>query len=598
LAAQPLTFMSGTTIVFLVLLATLAMFVWGRWRYDLVAMAALLLLVVLGQVDPGQAFSGFGHPAVITVAAVLVLSRGLRNSGLVDLLARLVFKVGDSPTAQVAALTLVCAVSSAFMNNVGALALLMPVGIQLARQSGRSPSFLLMPLAFGSLLGGLTTLIGTPPNIIIGTFRARVAEEPFRMFDFSPVGVPIALAGIVFLALVGWRLIPERKGRASREEMFHIKEYLTEARVPEDSPSVGKSLREVEKAGEGEVTILGLVRNKKRYLAISPLEVLRAEDILMLQGDSAALRSVVDKAKLELVGDEPISEEKLGSEAVSLVEAVVGADSSIVGRTAVSMNLRWRHGVNLLAVARQGDRIRDRLDRIRFQSGDVLLLQGSEDTLLEVLPDLGLLPLAERSLQLDKPKRVLFSVAIFAAAVVLGTLQIVPTEVAFVGAVLVMVLLNFLSLRDVYQAVDWPVIVLLAAMIPVGGAMETSGGAALLAGMLLKMGNSFPLLLSLAVLMVATMFLSDIINNAAAAILMAPIAVSLASGLGTSADPFLMGIAVAASAAFLTPIGHQSNTLVYGPGGYKFGDYWRVGLPLEAVILALSLVLIPWAWPF
>lgn len=590
--------MAGHTIVFLVLLATLGMFVWGRWRYDVAALLALLVLVLAGQIAPAQAFSGFGHPAVITVAAVLVVSRGLRNSGLVDLLASLVFKVGDSPTAQVAALTLVCAVCSAFMNNVGALALLMPVGIQLARRSERSPSFLLMPLAFGSLLGGLTTMIGTPPNIIIGTFRRDVAGEPFRMFDFSPVGVPLAVAGVLFLALVGWRLIPERKGRASREEMFHIKDYLTEARVPEDSPSVGKSLRDVERTAEGEVTILGVVRGKKRYLALSPMEVLRAEDILMLQGESKVLRSVVNAAKLELVGNEPIGEDKLGSEAVSLVEAVVGTDSAVAGRTAAGMNLRWRHGVNLLAVARQGERVRQRLDRIRFQAGDVLLLQGSEDALQESLAELGLLPLAERGLQLDKPKRVVFSLLLFGGAVALGALNILAIEIAFVSAAMAMVLLNLIQLRDVYQAVDWPVIVLLAAMIPVGGAMETSGGAALIAEQLLRLGDSFPLLLSLAVIMVATMFLSDIINNAAAAILMAPIGVGLAAGLGASPDPFLIGIAVAASAAFLTPIGHQSNTLVFGPGGYKFGDFWRVGLPLEAIILALALVLIPRAWPF
>jgi di/tricarboxylate transporter len=590
--------MAGHTIVFLVLVATLGMFVWGRWRYDLVAVLALLALVLLGQVPAGEAFGGFGHPAVITVAAVLVLSRGLRNSGVVDLLARLAFKVGNRPTAQVAVLTLVCAVCSAFMNNVGALALLLPVGLQLARKSGRSPSFLLMPLAFGSLLGGLTTLIGTPPNIIIGTFRQGAAGEPFRMFDFSPAGVPVAAAGIVFLALIGWRLIPERKGRTSREEMFHIKDYLTEARVPEESDSAGKTLAEMEKASGGDVTILGLVRNKRRYLAVSPLETLREGDILMLQGESKHLRSLVDKAKLELVGDEPIGEEKLGSEAVSLMEAVVGTDSAMTGRTAASMNLRWRYGVNLLAVARRGERVQQRLDRVRFQAGDVLLLQGSEDTLAETLRELNLLPLAERGLQLDKPKRVVFSVLLFGAAVALGALQVLPIEIAFVAAAAAMVLVNVVQVRDLYHSIDWPVIVLLAAMIPVGAAMETSGGAALIADLLLRLGGSFPLLLSLALIMVGTMFLSDVINNAAAAILMAPIAVGLAAGLGASSDPFLMGIAVAASAAFLTPIGHQSNTLVMGPGGYKFGDYWRVGLPLEVIILAVALVAIPRAFPF
>lgn len=584
------------TILLLVLLAALILFVTERWRYDAVAVASLLATTLAGIVPAEDAFAGFGHPAVITVAAVLVVGRALQKSGLVDLLAEWASRVGGRSALQVLALTAVVALLSAFMNNVGALALLLPVGIRMARNSGNPPSLLLMPLAFGSLLGGMTTLIGTPPNIIIASFRAQAGYAPFRMFDFAPVGVGVTLAGIIYLTLIGRRLIPMRKGQLSREELFQIEDYVSEVKIPGESPLAGKTLYDLEEIVEQEVTILGLIRGERKRLVLSRYETLQAEDILLVEGDSNALKALLDKAKLELAGDLAEDKKNLGSDDVSVIEAVVRPGSPLEGNTAWTFNLRWRYGVNLLGVARQGARLKTRLKDISFEAGDVLLLQGLRDTVQETLAVIGCLPLAERGLHFG-PRRLFLALAIFGASVAALATGMLTAAVALVAAAALMVAVRLISLREVYDSIDWPIIVLLGAMIPVGAALETTGGAKLVADQLLKLAAYMPPVAMLAVILIGAMILTPLINNAAAAILLAPIAISVARGLGASVDPFLMAVCVGASCDFLTPIGHQSNTLVMGPGGYKFGDYARMGLPLEIIIVAVSIPLIVYFWP-
>jgi di/tricarboxylate transporter len=584
-------------IVFGALLAALVLFAAGRWRYDVVALLALMVVTLTGIVPAADAFSGFGHPAVVTVAAVLVASRGLQNSGVVDVVASQIGRVGAHPLLQILALMVVVTIASAFMNNVGALALLLPVALRMARKSGTSPSVLLMPLAFGSLLGGLMTLIGTPPNIIIATFRAQNGAGPFGMFDFTPVGGGVALVGVLFVALVGWRLIPQRKGQASREELFDVEDYMSELRVGEESKVVRQTVREVEASTEGDVVVVGLIRGERRLPAPSGFEPLRAGDVLIVKADPEALKGLVEAGGLELVGSKGLDTEALGSDEVSVVEAVVARDAVIDGKTPRGLNLRWRYGLNLLGLSRQGTRVRERLKSVRIRAGDILLLQGRTDAVPDALTALGLLPLAERGLRLGAPRRLFLAVGIFGASLAAAAAGLVAVQVAFVAAALLMVLTGLLSLREVYESIDGPIIILLGAMIPVGRALETTGGAQTIASGLLAVGTSLPPVATLAVVLVGTMFLSDAINNAAAAVLMAPIAISVAAGLGASADPFLMAVAIGASCAFLTPIGHQSNTLVMGPGGYRFTDYWRMGLPLGAIIVAVALPLLLRFWP-
>ncbi|SDO88063.1 TrkA-C domain-containing protein [Halomonas shengliensis] len=629
--------MADSTLVFLVLGATLAAFVWGRFRYDLVALAALLGSVMLGLVPGDEAFLGFGHPAVITVAAVLVLSRAFEHSGVVDVIADQVLKVGERLFLQLAALTGTVVVLSGFMNNVGALALLLPVAMRLAREHDTSPSLLLMPLAFGSLLGGLTTLIGTPPNIIIASYRGDVTGEGFGLFSFTPVGATVALAGLAFILLIGWRLVPQRAGKASLDAMFDTAHYLVELRVDEDSRANGLSLRELQQELEETIPVLAVVRDDRRRAGHAFFGTLREGDILLMEAGPEEMKLLEEKAGLSLGQDaeeEPQEEqEEAGSEAeghredatrdpaekkatgkgerkknkeekrgvdtegLQLMEAVVRNDSMMVNRTVTQLRLHNQFGLHLVAVARDGGRLKQRLREIRFRPGDVLLLQGGESELAESLTTLGCLPLARRDLQLGQPRMLLVSLAIFAAAILAILTGVLPAAVALATAALVSLLVGVLPLREGYQAIDGPVIVLLGAMIPVGQALETSGGAALIAEAMLAWGSEWPVVVTLTGLFVVTMMLSDVVNNAAAAVLMAPIAASLASGFEVSLDPFLMAVAISASCAFLTPIGHQSNTLVMGPGGYRFGDYWRMGLPLEGVITLVAIPMILLVWP-
>lgn len=585
-------------IVFGTLIGALVLFIWGKWRYDIVALISLLIVTVTGIVPGQEAFAGFGHPAVVTVAAVLVISRGLVNSGVIDLITENLFRLGSNTLLQVGSLTLTVTVLSAFMNNVGALAIMLPVAIHVARKNGSSPSLLLMPLAFGSLLGGLTTLIGTPPNIIIALSRSEHGGETFKMFDFFPVGVLIALAGVAFITFFGWRLLPTRKGQASQEELFQIGEYITEVRIGRNSTINGTRIRQLAEFKDVEIYIIGIVRGKRRILLPTSNEILQEGDVLVIEADSRDLKAFVDAAKLDLAGDKELEKDILGSEEMVLAEAIVMLDSPLVGRTALGLNLRRRYGLNLLAVARKGARLKKRIASIRFKPGDVLLLNGPAVYMNETIQEIGCVPLAGRNLRIGQPRKIIKSLVIFLAAVLLAAVGFLPIQTAFVGAAVVMVLANLISIREIYEAVDWPVIILLGAMIPLGHALETSGGSDLIANYLFDISGRMEPAVSLGIIMVGTMLLSNIINNAAAAVLMAPIAIRLAETLEFSFDPFLMGVAVGSSCAFLTPIGHQSNTLVMSPGGYRFEDYWRLGLPLQIIVVIVAVPAICFFWPF
>ena len=585
-------------IVFGVLAGCLVMFAWGRWRYDLVALVAMLAVVTAGLVPAAEALAGFGHPAVITVAAVLVISRALRNSGIVDLIARRLMPLTERPLLHIAALTGTVTVCSAFMNNVGALALMLPVAIATANASGRSPAILLMPLAFGSILGGLMTMIGTPPNVIVATYRADLTGEPFHMFDFSPVGAVIAFAGVVFVALIGWRLLPkERQAQTHADRLFEINDYLAEVRIPEEAPWVGQRIGEIEALTGEEMIPVGLVRGRDKVVHPSRWRRLQAGDTLIVKAGPDDLKQAIDEAKLELVAGNAAALEGLRADELQLTEAVITAGSPLDGRNIHYLRRRSGDSVSLLALARSGEAIRNRLRRVRFASGDVLLLQGDRDTLGDTMTDLGLLPLAERDLQLGLPRRIGTALAVFAIALALGATGTVPVTIAFLGAIAAYVVLDILPIRDAYRDIDWPVIVLLGAMIPVGRALETTGATELIANSIVGATAGLPAWAVLTLVLVVTMTLSDLVNNAATALVMAPIAAGIAAQLGANADPFLMAVAVGASCAFLTPIGHQSNTLVMGPGGYRFGDYWRMGLPLEVMIVAIGVPMILLVWP-
>lgn len=647
-------------LILAVLAGTIVAFLWGRWRHDLVALASLVICVFVGVVPAEAAFVGFGHPAVITVAAVLVLSSGLQNSGVVDALARRVMPSGAGAMRSMAILLLLGAGLSAFMNNVGAMALLMPVALGLARRHELAPGQVLMPLAFGTILGGMTTLIGTPPNLIVASFRTEEAGGAFGMFDFTPVGLAVALAGLALVLVGGWRLVPRRA--VTDAASFETGKYLTEARVTDASKVKGRSIAEAEAMlDEADAQIVGMLRNDFRVAAPNPRRVLRRGDVLVIEAEPEALSSVISTLGMRLEADaeaadeeqrvaaevearaedssradagedagdnaangaesageapetdaahpdvdpDPDLEETAADESdgnnrhaeVELREFVVLPDSPLAGRSASDVELRSRYGLSLLALSREGHRSIRRLRVTRLRPGDVLLLQGVEESLSGFASDFRAFPLASRDLQVPDKGVATLAVVTMGLAIIGAAFGLLPAAVSFVAAVVVYMARRVVPLRNMYTAIDWPVIVLLGALIPVAGAMSTTGTADLLASLLLDAMLGGSPVIALALILVASMTLSDFMNNAATAAVLAPIALSTADQLGVNPDSFLMAVAIGASCAFLTPIGHQNNTLILGPGGFRFGDYWRLGLPMEILVVLVSIPMLLWVWP-
>jgi di/tricarboxylate transporter len=597
--------------IFVILAGMLALFVWDRLRYDLVAVLALLAAVLTGVIPPNKAFSGFSNEVLPLIAGALAISAAIGNSGVVELLIRRLAPALRSPDLEVGVLVGLVTALSAFMKNIGALAIFLPVAIQLAQRSRRSPSELLMPLSFGSLIGGLATLIGTSPNLLISSLRRNLEGAPFRMFDFAPVGVGIALCGVAFLAF-GWRLLPRgRLAKPAPEDLFHIEDYTAEVKVPPGSPMVGKTVAELEAMGEDGITIVAVIEGDDRRVVPQPGRVLRDNDVLVVESDPTQLASVVDRAKLQLVGSEkiPRKPEKAGAEdgaaapsrlerrAVEPVEAVITSGSILVGTSTARLRLRQRFGVNLLAVSRRGRRSTARLHRSRLQSGDVVVLQGPPNAMPAILARLGCLPLAGRKLRLGKPRQLVVPFLILAAAMIAASAEIVPAPVAFMAGAALLALFRILTLQEIYDSIEWPILILLGALIPVGEAVQTTGATDLIAGWIASAAASLPPFAILGVVLLVTMLATPILHHAAAVIVMGPVAASLAGRLGLPVDPFLMAVAVGAGSDFLSPIGHQCNTLVLGPGGYRFGDYWRLGLPLSMIVLVVGVPLIMLFWP-
>lgn len=588
---------SDQTILFVLIILIFALLIWGRIRYDIVALSALVIASVLGVVPHDAVFSGFGHPAVIIVALVLIVSRGLSRSGAVELIAHRVVNSSRSLKAHIGIMAGISASLSSIMNNVAALALLMPVDLQAAQRAERSPALTLMPLSFASILGGMVTLIGTPPNIVISTFRAEALGAPYSMFDFAPVGAVVALAGVLFVVFIGRRLIPaERYKHNTSHELEDLKGYVAEAQTTESSATIGKTLKELEPlAEEHDIHVLGLVRNGRRLASSAHHQLIKKNDLLVLEGDPEAIDQFVGAAELDLAGsDKP---QGITSETDSLMEVVVPAGSRIVGRSALEVGLLYRKGVTLLGISRKGRRIRQRIRHERIRAGDLMLLLGAEDRIHEGAEWLGCLPLAQRGLEITQRKKAWWAVGIFAVAILAASLGLIYLPLALAAVVISYVAIKIVPLSHIYESVEWPVIVLLGSMIPISAALESSGGTSLLANTIVGWTEGLPKVAILALLMIVTMSLSDVLNNVATTLIAAPIGIDIAIRIDANPDSFLMAVAVAASCAFLTPIGHKNNTIIMGPGGYKFGDYWRMGLPLEILVILVSIPMILLVWP-
>lgn len=583
-------------ILFSLFGAVFGMLLWGRFRYDLVAFSALMAGVVLGVVPTKDAFAGFGHPATLVVALVLVVSAGLVRSGAVFLITRTLVDSSRSLGAHITIMGGVGGVLSAFMNNVAALALLMPVDVQTARKAGRSPGLSLMPLSFATILGGMVTLIGTPPNIIIASIRHDMLGEPFGMFDFAPVGGITAIAGLAFVALIGWRLIPNRDD--SSTTVADLAQYIAELTVPEGSKTIGQRIAELEEtANKADVAILGLIRDGKRRYGTARNMDLRPGDSLVLEATPDALDEFRSALGLAFADEKREEQLNAAGEGLDIIEVVVTESSRIAGKTAQAIGLSWRQRTVLMGISREGTRITKEMRKTVIKPGDILLLLTPRDTSADVTDWLGCLPLADRGLVVTDDSKVWLAIGLFGGAVAAASFGLIYLPIALGLVVVAYVLAKIVPLSELYTHIEWPVVVLLGSMIPLGAALETAGGTQLIAGTLVDLTAGMPAWAILTVLMVVTMTLSDVLNNTATAIVAAPVGIQMAQSLNVSPDPFLMAVAVAASAAFLTPIGHKNNTLILGPGGYQFGDYWRMGLPLEIIVVTVSIPSILYFWP-
>jgi len=583
--------------VFALLFFVFVFLVWGRWRYDLVAFVALLIAILAGVVPTSEAFSGFGHPATIIIAIVLIVSRGLWNSGAVELIAGIVIDKSRSLRSHIAIMSSLAAALSAIMNNVAALALLMPLDLQAAAKSKRSPSLSLMPLSFASILGGMITMIGTPPNIIIAEFSNEARDTPFGMFDFAPVGLACAAVGVAYVALIGWRLLPtERFSAQPGTDLIKLADYVAELKVSSGSAIVGRKVADLDTEADAyDVEILGLVRKGRRMPGLARQIEVKAGDILVVEADPEAIDEILGVMNLEYVGTGITA---LKDEHLTLSEVVVPESSMLVGRSTSSIRLLYRYGVALVGISRQGKRFRDHVRQLDVRPGDVLLLLGPSERLNDVIGRLGFLPLKDRGQVIIQRDKAWLAVGIFAAAITAASTGLVYLPVALGSVVALYVVLDIVPIRSVYDSVEWPVIVLLGAMIPIGGALQATGGTSLIADGIISLSLGASPAVVLTFLVIVTMTLSDVMNNTATAVIAAPIAIQISERLHVSADPFLMGVAVAASCAFLTPIGHKNNTLIMGPGGYRFGDYWRMGLPLQILVVAVAVPMMLWVLPF
>ena len=591
--------MTDQNILFILLFFVFVFLIWGRWRYDLVAFSALLVAVVSGVVPVSDAFSGFGHPAVVVIALVLIVSRGLFNSGVIELLSHYLLDASRKLGAHIGVMAGFAAVLSAAMNNVAALALLMPLDMQAAAKAKRSPALTLMPLSFASILGGMITLIGTPPNIVIAEYRRGVMGEPYRMFDFAPVGLVVAIVGVAYVALIGWRLIPVARGKHNMaKELFELGDYVAEVKVPEESAATGQQVRDLDEISrEHDVEIIGLVRRGERQPGMARRVEIRKNDVLVLKAAPDGIEGFVGALGLKYARKNNTEGGVFTNDAASLLEVVVPEGARIEGRSARSLRLMYRQGVTLLGVSRQGKQFSQRVQELEIKAGDILLLLGSSEQLADIANWLGCLPLAQRGLQVTQRQKAGLAVLIFGAAVLLASIGVLYLPIALGIAVVLMVLTGIIPVRQLYGSVEWSVIVLLGSMIPIGVALESSGGTELIASGIVNAASGLSPAAVLVILMIVTMTLSDVMNNVATAVIAAPIAVNIANTLGVNPDPFLMSVAVAASCAFLTPIGHKNNILIMGPGGYRFSDYWRMGLPLEILVVAIGVPMILWVWP-
>nr|WP_199243425.1 SLC13 family permease [Halopenitus persicus] len=599
----------GMLVVFAIVAIALVLFVTEPLPIDVSALGILVALIVLEpwtRVDPATGVSGFSSAATLTVLAMFVLSEGIRQSGLINLVgAAVADRFGDSHLKQLLAVLGISGGTAGLINNTPVVAIMIPMVNTIAKRTGISPSKLLMPVSFIAMLGGTLTLIGTSTNILASDVSARLIDHPFSMFEFTSLGVLVLLTGAVYLATIGRYLLPERV--AVDEELiaeFDMAEYLTEVVVRAESPLVGKTIDQVLQETDLDVDVVQLVRGDQVFTEPLARKEVRPDDVFVLRTDRESLLELLDAEGLDPAPDAEVTEAVLtGDEAEiepdteqSLIEIVVAPGASIVGETLETLNFRNRYDATVLAIRRGGEVIHARMDERRLRGGDTLLIQATEDTIRRFGSDRNFV-LARELIRPDfRTERIPVAVGIILGVVALAALEVLPILVSALGGVVAMVATGCVKPGEIYEAVDWSVIVLLAGLIPLGVAMERTGGAEWLASLVVVGASDLAPVVLLGAFYLFTALVTNVISNNASVVLMIPVAVDTAAAIGADPFSFVLAVTFAASTALMTPIGYQTNLMVYGPGGYRFTDFVRVGAPLQAILTVVTTLGIVAIW--
>ena len=587
--------MSDQLLLSLTIVSLLGLFIWGKFRYDALAAGALLVLIILGVIPSNQAFNGFAHPAVITVALVLIISQGLKNSGLTGLVGKIIGGRSFTKFQFLISLLFIAAILSSFINNIGALAILLPITLNVCQKMDWHPSRFLMPLAFACILGGMNTTIGTPPNIIISEYKSTISDSGFNFFDFSYVGLVITVLSILFISVIGNKFIQLRENSSAGSSLIDLKGYLFEVLVNDSSSAIGMTLSAFKKEAGEDTEVIGIVSDTGGVKKVKNNTRIKAGQILVIKTPPDEVGSILDVFDFSI----PKELHSFEDEDLEEIEAMITPGSRLIGRKYEFFLKLAYEELNLLGLWRKGAKYRTRLTRETFKAGDVLLLgirDLEEEDVTNKIKHLGLMPLRQRELQtIPSRSRLLKGLIFFTISIVLVALNFLPTAAAFLLCVLGFARIRIID-SNFYRDIDWPIIIMLAAMIPIGTALQTTGLSDVISSNISLYASDMSLFWLLFLILIVTMATTDIINNAATAVIMAPISAGIAIELGYAIEPFLMVVAVGASCAFLTPIGHQCNTVIMGPGNYKFTDYWRLGLPLDLLIIAVSVPMILFVW--
>ena len=589
----------GMILAFAILIGALIVFVLDIYPIDFVAFSIMALILVLGpilNVTIQEAISGFSNPATITILAIFIISGGIYRTGVVNILAHKMSAVaGKSELKQLVTVMCVVGPISAFINNTAAVAIMIPSAISLAREHKRAPSKLLIPLSYFSQLGGVVTLIGTATNILGSSLAFKAGYEPFGMFEFAYIGVFIFITGAIYLLLVGRRLLPSRRTDSEVVEDFRMKEYLTEVIILENSPLIGKTVVEGRLREQFDVHVFEILRDKKKLEHPLADKTLQVGDIMFIKADSKRMLKIADIEGLEIEPDVRLNNENLRTNKRKLLEAVIGPNSDLIGGTLETTNFRYHYNCTVIAIRKHGELVRERLSKVNLHFGDVLLLRGTKEAIEQIKREPGFIVTEELEEEAFKKDKIPIALVIVSGVVLLAAFGVPILITAIVGCVL-MVLTGVLQVNELHESVRWDVIFLLAGIIPLGIALKNTGGADLLAGLVTSSANYVTPLVVLMFFYLITVVMAEFISHSAAVVIMVPVGIAIAESLGLDARAFILASMFAAGMSFSTPVGYQTNTMVYGPGGYKFTDYMRVGGPMALIMVVAVPVYIYYLW--